>query len=423
MKASLLILFLLPVLVFNASSQDAKEAKGLAAKLDGTSQTPPAETPVAPVVKSTDPELQQRIEVLEQHVADLNADLKKSIEENKAMQVSTTKALSAFQQSAQFGGQVFANYSYTTNAGVDAKDYNRFDLERFYLTGKAQIFEQGKVLATTDVFRNSATGSYYPGLSIRLKFAYFDYAPVSDLSIKLGMIPTVGGYGDAYWKYRGISSSATDKYSFMATADLGASVAYTLPSKFGEVTGFILNGTGYASPEANRFKDVALKATVSPFPQDPTLKGLTVTGYVYKGANMSKASLALQRDRLGALVSYSYSVASIGVEYDTRKDAPSNPDTVLSGNALSFFGEIKSPVEDLKKFSFIWRWDVSEPNINKGNDALRFGVLGLVYKVHDKLTFAVDRQWTKAEGATITRTDGTKTSYDNRWFLHTIVNF
>jgi hypothetical protein len=422
MKATLLLLAVIPVFAFYAMSQEKKDVAIIVAKAEPTPQKSTTDSPSTSVVKTREEELMQRIETLEQHVSELSGELKKHADDNSATQATTNKVLSAFQQSAQFGGQIFANYSYTSQ-GIEGKDYNRFDVERMYLTAKAQIFEQGKVQLTTDVFRNTASGSYYSGLAIRVKFAFFDYAPVNGLSFKLGMIPTIGGFADGYWKYRGIASTSTDRFSFLATADIGLSVGYTLPEKLGEVTGFILNGSGYSSPEANRFKDVAFRANVTPFPEDPALKTLAIAGYVYKGANTSKNAFALKRDRIGAVISYSYSVASVGVEYNIRKDAPTNPDTVLSGNAISFFGELKSPIEELKKLSFVWRWDVFEPNVDKGNDSQRFGILGLVYKVHDRLTFAVDRQWMKTESATMVRTDGIKIAYDNRWFLHTIVNF
>jgi hypothetical protein len=322
------------------------------------------------------------------------------------------------------GGQLFAFYSYTTN-GIEGKDFNRFDLDRLYLTAKGWVFNEGKLQLTTDLYRNTAAGSYYTGLTMRLKFALFDYAPSSTLSIKLGMIPTVWpGFVDGVWKYRGIQPTVTDRNGYFASADLGLSVSYALPDKFGEVSGFILNGGGYTAPETNRFKDAALRVSLYPFPHDSFLKSLILAGYYYKGANASASSNALQRDRFGSLVGYSYSYASIGVEYSVRKDAPTNPDTVVSGNALSMFGEVKAPFEEWKDtFAFVWRYDVVEPNTHKGGDMTRFAIVGLAFKPHEKLTFVLDRQWVNAETASLIRNDGTKTDYDCRWFIHTIVNF
>jgi hypothetical protein len=422
MKTALLLLLVAMIVVSAGGQEVKKDAGAVAAATQPT--TPGQEEVAATPAKTTDAALEQRLEMLEQRIADLNAELKKSTDEAKASQTITNKAVASLQQYAQVSGQVFAFYSYTTN-GIEGKDYNRFDLDRMYLTAKSQVFDQAKIQLTTDLYRNAATGTYYSGLSLRLKFALVDYTPAPAVSIKLGMIPGVwSGFIDTYWKYRGLSSNITDRNGYYSSADVGVSVSYALPGKLGDVSGFILNGSGYTSAETNRFKDYALRASVSPFVDDPVLQPLTVAAYVYKGSNQAKNSLALPRNRFGAMIYYAYSVASMGIEYNIRKDAPTNPDTTISGNGLSLFGEIKAPVEDLRsKLSLVWRFDLLEPNVDKGADIQRFTILGLAYKPHDRVTFVLDRQWTKAESAVLTRNDNTKTTYDGRWFLHTLVNF
>jgi hypothetical protein len=421
---TVILLLLVAMVVVSAGGQEVKKEDGatvaVATQPGTTGQDELAATPAKPV----DPVLQQRIEMLEQRISDLSTELKKSTDDTKAAQSTTSKAISSLQQFAQVSGQVFAFYSYTTN-GIEGKDYNRFDVDRMYLTAKAQVFDQAKVQFTTDLYRNTATGTYYSGFSLRVKFAYVDYAPMSSLSVKLGVIPGVwSGFIDTYWKYRGLSSNITDRNGFYSSADIGASVSYALPGKMGDISGFMLNGSGYTSAETNRFKDFALRVSVSPFVDDPLLQPLVIAGYAYKGSNAAKTGLALPRNRFGALISYAYNIASIGVEYDVRKDAPSNPDTTLSGNGLSIFGEIKAPVEELRsKLSLVWRFDVYEPNVDKGADMQRYNILGLAYKPHERLTFILNKQWTKAESAVLVRTDNTKTTYDGRWFLNAIVNF
>jgi hypothetical protein len=400
----------------------------------------PANVPAQPVVTTASADVLQRVESLEKKVGDLKpshdvtvfagqlstlvTELKKTIDDEKLTQANAAKPASPPPGSVQVGGQVFAYYAYTTT-GIEGKGYNRFDLDRLYLTAKAQIFDEGKVQLTTDIFRNTATGTYYPGLSIRIKLGYFDYTPFSSLSVKIGVIPTVWcGFMDSYWKYRGIAPTVTDRNSFFSSADIGLSISYALPEKLGEIAGFMLNGNGYAAPETNRFKDFGFRVSVSPFTDSPTLKSFVLAGYAYKGNNMSALSTALQRDRLGAFVGYSYDVASAGVEYSIRKEAPTNPDTVVNGNALSLFGEFKAPFEEVRnKLSFVWRYDVLEPNVDKGLDIQRFGALGICYKPHDKISFILNRQWTRAESDVLKRNDGSKTEFDGRWFLHTIVNF
>jgi hypothetical protein len=366
----------------------------------------------------------QDISAIQEKLLGLVTEFKGSLDQFKTAQQTAQKSSAATQPPVQMSGVFFGFFSYT-HTGIDGKDFNRFDFDRVYLTSKCQLFEQGKVQLTSDVFRNSATGSYYAGLSVRLKFAYFDYAPATGVSIKIGMIPTHWfGLIDQYWKYRGLAASVADRAGYISSADLGFSVAYALPGKFGELSGYMFNGNGYAAPETNRFKDVAFRLNVSPFPDDPALKQLLVAGHWYKGSNISTTSLALPRDRYGVFLSYGYSFATIGVEYDVRKDALLNPDTLLTGNAFSIFGEIKSPWEEWRNaISLVWRHDILEPDVDKGGDMTRFTILGLAYKLHEKVTLVLDRQWTKAETESLKRNDGTKTDYDDRWLFHMIINF
>jgi len=352
----------------------------------------------------------------------LITELKQTIEDGR----KAALAASAYQglSSVQITGQMFSFYSYTL-AGIEGDNFNRFDLDRLYLTARGQIFEGAKLQLTSDLYRNSAAGSYYSGLSLRIKFAMLDYAVTPSLTIKAGMIPTVWpGFVDGIWKYRGVQTSVTDRQTYFPTADLGASVTYLTPDKRYEVAGFVLNGSGYTSPENNRFKDFAVRISASPFNDTPLLKPLLVAGYIYKGANASSSGLALQRDRVGGLVSYSYSGLSAGAEYDVRKDAPSNPDTTMSGNAVSVFGEFSAPFEELKNtLSLIWRYDLVDPDNRKGGDMNRLLILGIAYKVNERFIIVLDNQSLYAETKTIKRNDGTKTDYDGKILVNVILNF
>jgi hypothetical protein len=260
---------------------------------------------------------------------------------------------------------------------------------------------------------------------MRLKFGYLDYTPFNNFSMKLGMIPGAWfGFVDGLWKYRGIAASVGDRLGYFSSADVGVSFHYSLPGKIGEVSAFILNGSGFTAAETNRFKDYAVRATFTPFLSDALLKSFTVGGYVYMGSNSNSTTVSLARNRFGGLAGYTYAVASFNVEYNIRKDAFTHPDTITTGNSISLFGEVKAPVDEWKNIlSLVWRFDVVEPNEKAGGDMTRFSIIGLSYKPSDKLTFVFDRQLTAGETKSMKKNDGTKTNTDNRWLLNTIVNF
>ncbi len=320
-----------------------------------------------------------------------------------------------------FGAQFFGNYSYSVQ-GIDGQDFNKFDIDRLYFTAKSQLSENWKLQMTTDIFRNSATGSYYSGLAIRLKFGFVDYTPIPELSIKAGMIPGPwNSLVEAFWKYRGVAQTANDKYSYVQTADLGASVAYTLPDNYGEIAGYVLNGDGYTAPESNQFKDVILRASLMPFPGSSVFKTLTLGGYTYLGK--STGITGLKKQRYGGLLGWSYDIVTMGTEYDSRTDGTIDaPD--VNGDVLSLFTELKIPVASLQsKLSVIFRYDIADPNKDKDNDKTYYFIAGLVWKATDKVSIVLDRQIMTGDSATMKTSAGGVTDRDEKWFIHTIITF
>jgi hypothetical protein len=321
-----------------------------------------------------------------------------------------------------FSSVMFGNFLYSVR-GTEGKYANRFDFDRVYFTMKTPLAEDWKFQVTTDIYRNASATSYYNGLAIRIKFAMVEYVPVSSVSVKFGMIPGPwNGLVETYWKYRGVATTASDKFGLIATADAGISAAYTLPGKIGDVSVYMYNGTGYAAPEANRFKDYVARLTLAPFASSDELKGLTVSGIAYVGNNGT--AIALQKNRFGAFVGYTYSVFMVGSEYLVVKNAPTNPDSVQTGNLLSVFAELKSPVAGFaSQFSLIGRFDVNEPNVNKGGDITRTTIVGLVFKANDRVWWVVDNQQCRTEKATQKAVDGSSIAADVRWYLHAIITF
>lgn len=335
---------------------------------------------------------------------------------------SAPAAPPVFALNPAFSATLFSNFDYSPR-GTDGNYANRFDFDRMYLTLKTPLAEDFKFQLTTDIYRNASTTSYYNGLAVRLKFAMIDYTPVKEVSIKFGMIPGAwAGLVETYWKYRGVVTTASDKYSLIATADAGASVSYVLPGNIGDFSAFMLNGSGYAAPESNRFKDYVGRLTLAPFSSSDLLKGLTVAGLAYIGNNGT--TVALEKNRLGGFVGYTYAFVMVGSEYLVLKNAPSNPDSIQTGYVFSVFSELKIPLEGFaSKFSVIGRLDSYDPNRNKGGDMTCFRVVGLAYKANDRIWVVADNQKCWTEKATQKVVDGSYCSSDVRWYLHAIINF
>lgn len=353
---------------------------------------------------------------------DLLVQLENLLTETKKQAEVNQKFQEAQKWVPKIGVQMFSYYVYNY-AGTEGLDYNKFDFERIHLTANAQVSDNVKVRFTTDLYRNAAPGSYYGGLAVRIKFAMIDYSLTKNLSLKFGLIPTHWpGLVDGFWKYRGIAQTLTDRQGYFSIADFGFSLSHAQLGIFDDVSVFVLNGNGFIAAEANRFKDIAARVTATPFPE--LLKSFKLASYYYSGRNINPAGQGLTRERIGGLVSFSTSQFSIASEYNVRQDAPSSPDTLVSGNGFSVFGEIKAPFEELQnKLSLVWRYDVAEPNADKDGDVTKFLILGVSYKPNDKLTFVLNRQLTMAEKEVFTKYDKTKIDNEGRWFLHAIIDF
>ncbi len=360
-----------------------------------------------------------------------------------------------------------------------AAGYNQFDIERVYVNVSSDLSEFTKFRFTTDVYRNAAypgsagtavtvrdtsgkvvtipgsaaPSSYYNGLTARVKYAYFDWSPTTNIWIRMGMQQTPWfDFAEQVWKYRGVQQTAGDKNGFMSSADLGLSGTYTLPDKYGSVSAYVFNGQGYANPEFNRFKDVAFRAQIVPMPNDDNLKGLKVTGMYYKGASSvtstDYASGALKNDVIGLMLSYQGDQFTLAAEYLANSKAVASAGKIIDSlaftqNVISLFGELKAPGSMKEDLSLFARVDLFTPTsldisgvtaatATASNTKNTFLVAGVAYKASKAVTLAADYQGTTfgnplatQYGAAIDQTTGkpAKATSDSRFFIHGIVNF
>src|SRR5690349_2325401 len=72
-------------------------------------------------------------------------------------------------------GTLYTNYQYRTDSR--AKDFNKFDIERVYLTFRMPVGDRALVRVTTDVYQqqNAPNDAYYAGWALRLKYGYLQY--------------------------------------------------------------------------------------------------------------------------------------------------------------------------------------------------------------------------------------------------------
>src|SRR6185437_15101838 len=151
---------------------------------------------------------------------------------------------------------------------------NKFDIERVYLNFRMPVGDDAAIRVTTDVFNNTngATNGYYQGWAIRLKYAMLEYTFAqnalgdgSNVHLRVGMMPnSIIDYEEGFWP-RWIGNTITDRLSYFSSSDAGVGGIVTLPHKFGEIYGQVVNGSGYTSAKTNGFKHVTIRAAFTPF--------------------------------------------------------------------------------------------------------------------------------------------------------------
>ncbi len=270
-----------------------------------------------------------------------------------------------------FSGVIFGSYNYqlpTTPSQLAGQTNNQFVLDRAYLTFRMPAGERTSIRVTTDVYQTSeSTPNAY---TIRAKYAYLQYeAPKTtsgaQVTGRLGILQNVAiDHIENFWP-RYISQTAIERAGFFASADVGLAAQLTLPRKLGEVYATIVNGPGYSSREKDRFKDFAVRVSLTPLAngaRHPLLQSFTLTGWGYKGATASNyvnggvipnVGAALDRSRAGLFVGLRDPRFVLGAEYDQRHDDRDTASTTLARTVIGTTGHVVSGFTVVRPLAFV----------------------------------------------------------------------
>jgi hypothetical protein len=344
-----------------------------------------------------------------------------------------------------FSGVMFANWSYRVDRGARAQ--NRFDLERAYLTFRMPAGERASVRITADVVQNTAApgDAFYRGWAFRAKYAYLQYEALRggtgiSAAARLGMLQTVViEHVESFWP-RWLSRSAVELNGFFQSADLGVGAQIGLPGKRGEIYATVTNGPGYTSRETDRFKDGAIRLTLTPFShQSGLLQTVALSAWGYKGAIASRfvsggagqvgpVGEGLQRDRWGVFAGLKDRRLTLGAELAKRIDegevgnnTPASPRVVIDSTStlVSAFAVVR-PLEIIaperrSPLAAVVRYDRARFNDETG-PAQRLIIAGLIWEVTSRLSVAADYQQ-------LLPRDGAAGTDTKTWFTHFVVNF
>jgi hypothetical protein len=346
-----------------------------------------------------------------------------------------------------FSGVLYANFQYRGDAGA-AKSTNKFDLERAYLTFRMPAGDRASIRITADVFQQTTTpnDAFYRGWVIRAKYAYLQYdyrksATGWNAVARGGLLHNVViDHVEQFWP-RWISQTPVERAGFFASSDAGVATLITAPNKFAEIYATIVNGPGYTSRETDRFKDYALRFSLTPFgtADKKFIRTFALTGWTYVGAVASSfvaggvgqvgaVGTSLPRTRSGIFAGIRDPRLVLGAEWDTRKDAKETGANTLvaprvevdsTGRLFAGFAVIK-PFQLLNSEStfplgLVARWDRFKPNTD--TDAfINIVIGGLTWDLNKKTALSLDYQ-------ELTPHSGAIAAASKIYFLHLVANF
>jgi hypothetical protein len=356
-------------------------------------------------------------------------------------------AASAQSRSVDFSGVIFTNFQSRSDSGAKAqnggKNAGKFDLERVYLTFRMPAGERFSIRETTEVLNNNdpATNSFYKGWAVRIKYAYLQWSFADSMfgvegfnaMARMGMLQNVViDHEESFWP-RYLSQVALERTAGMfSSSDLGAALLVTLPKKLGEFYGTIVNGPGYSSSENDRFKDAAVRLTITPLASSSLgaiPKSLAVSPWIYEGRTASKfrnggpgqvgsVNEGLTRSRLGIFTGVKDPRLTLGLSLARRTEAveagentTASPRTSaeVTGKLTSVFGVVR-PAAWFRPGSFAAKWgvlgriDEFKPD-EKASPQNQFTILSLFYEASSSVTFSLDSQvLSRKDGSTVPET-------------------
>ena len=341
-------------------------------------------------------------------------------------------------------GLIFGNYQYHLSG--QSKDFNQFLLDRAYVTVRATVSDRMSVRVTTDVFQSGDQN----GWTIRAKYAYLQYDLLKrapwNAAVRAGMLHNVMvEHVEQFWP-RFVSQVALERSGAFASADVGAAGLVTLPARLGEVYAHVVNGPGYTRREADRFKDLGARLTLTPLAGrvPGLLSTLAISPWFYEGASASTfvggggggaiapVRAGLPRDRYGVVAGLRDPRLTGGAEVGrmrTVTDAlgpgpiPTRVVTDARANIWSAFGTLRplafANSDRRSKFGILARYDNVESN-TATDQRYHFLIAGLLVDVNARSTLALDYQEQLANsGAPALPSPGSFRAL----FAHILVNF
>jgi hypothetical protein len=304
------------------------------------------------------------------------------------------------------GLELFAEYDFTLTyaANQTTSWFHQFNVPRVHasLDGavgpvRARVLVEG-VRSASD---GALIGVDGDSIVIRVREAYAAWDPVKGLEVAAGVVPTLTiGELDGTWMLRVIAPTTLESAQLASPADVGGTLRYTLPSRYGWIAVGAYNGEGYNQQELNRGKNVEIAGELHPIVRGPLLPLAAFASFV----GGSEGTDSARSNRLTGGVLWQGARVRGGVSYTYAWGVADDPEQ--TSTATDVFVKVE-PIDRLllgARLSY-WVRDTGAPS----TDAITtfFGSVG--WRIFDPLEFHV--AVTRAIPATLTRTELTGSDY------------
>ncbi len=215
------------------------------------------------------------------------------------------------------GIELFAQYAFTLTYPSTGSStwFHDFEVPRVHASVEAEYGPvRGRILleGVESANEGALTGVGGDSVVLRVREAYAAWAPLKGLDVLFGVVPTLTiPEFDGTWLLRTIAPSTLENSGLVSPADLGGTLRYRFPEKYGWVAVAAYDGEGYTSPELNRGKNVEIAAELHPLPHGALLP-LAVFGSYVGGSSGSDSA---RSDRVTGAVLWQGRRVRAGFDY------------------------------------------------------------------------------------------------------------
>lgn len=316
------------------------------------------------------------------------------------------------------GGLYYLAYSAGQEANGE-KNFNKFSLNRGYLTIKKSINETISARITLDTYQDNNAGNSSGSYNFRVKYAYAQFnlknmAFMTEPFVEAGIVHMPWLDFEEHMNfYRMQGTMFMERSGLFNSADMGLtynallggkmddeyqkSVSKYYPGRYGSFALGIYNGGGYHASEKNQTKMVETRITIRPVPDAAPGLQISYFGTFGKGNGTTTEDVSTG-DIIGEddvndwgtnALMLSYQAPSYTLIGQTVMGSGSQNGSLADNvdySGYSVFGEYKF----MKSWRVIGRYDIFDPNTDTDDDGYNRMIIGAGYDFGGQNILLVD---------------------------------